>query len=72
MTKARANKFHRFVQKWCEDNVSEEQKKQCIDWFMGNQVDQIPNIVTIKVQENDLSKTPYALYNRYKVKHLIN
>lgn len=72
VTKARAHKFHRFVQKWCEQNVNEEQKKQCADWFMGKQADQIPNIITIKVQENDLTKTPYALYNRYKVQQLNN
>ncbi|XP_055308090.1 uncharacterized protein LOC129572177 [Sitodiplosis mosellana] len=72
VTKARAHKFHKFVQKWCEENVNEEQRKQCADWFMGKQADQIPNIITIKVQENDLTKTPYALYNRYKVQHLNN
>ncbi|XP_031632024.1 paired amphipathic helix protein Sin3a-like isoform X2 [Contarinia nasturtii] len=70
ITKARANKFHKFVQKWCEENVNEEQNESCVNWFMGRQQNQIPNIVTIKLQENDLSKTPYALYNRYKVQHL--
>lgn len=57
------------MQKWCDDNVNEEQKLQCQNWFMGKQADQIPNIITIKVQENDLTKTPYAPYNRYKVQH---
>lgn len=72
ITKARAHKFLKFVKKWCDENVNEDQQKQCVDWFMGKQADQIPNIITIKVQENDLTKTPYALYNRYKVQHLNN
>lgn len=69
VTTARALKFHKFVRKWYDENVSDMQKKQCIDWFMGRQTDQIPNIITVKTQENDLSKTPYAPYNRYKVQH---
>lgn len=67
VTKARASKFYRFVQKWYDENVTDVQKRQCNDWFMGRQSDQIPNIITVKTQENDLSKTPYAPYNRYKV-----
>lgn len=70
VTKARAAKFYKFVQKWYDENVSKAQSMDCIDWFMGRQSDQIPNIITTKTQENDLSKTPYAPYNRYKVQHL--
>lgn len=69
VTKARALKFHKIVQTWCDENVNDVQEKQCVDWFMGKQADQIPNIITIKTQENDLTKTPYTPYNRYKVQH---
>lgn len=67
-----ALKFHKFVNKWCDENVNEEQRKQCADWFMGKLSDSIPNIVTYKVQENDESKTPYTPYNRYRVKRTNN
>lgn len=70
VTKARAAKFYKFVQKWYDENVSKAQSIDCTDWFMGRQSDQIPNIITTKTQENDLTKTPYAPYNRYKVQHL--
>lgn len=63
-------RFHKFVDKWCEKNVNDEQAKQCNDWFMGNHPDLIPNIVTVKVQEKDLTKTPYSTYNRYKVERV--
>lgn len=63
-------KFHKFVQSWCGENVNAEQTKECNDWFMGKQSDLIPNIVTVKVQENDLTKTPYIPYNRYQVQRV--
>lgn len=63
-------RFHKFVDKWCDENVTDDQRKQCNDWFMGKQPDQVPNIVTVKVQENDLTKTPYSTYNRYKVQRV--
>lgn len=60
------------MQDWSNENVSEDQRQKCTDWFMGNFADHIPNIVTTKIQENDLTKTPYAPYNRYKVQHMKN
>lgn len=69
VTKTKAKKFHNFVGKWCEQHVTDTMKTQCADWFMGRQSDLIPNI-TVKLQENDITKTPYQTYNRYEVQRL--
>lgn len=61
-----ARKFHKFVNKWCDQNVTETMNNQCIEWFMGRHPDLVPN-VTVKLQTNDISKSPYTIYNRYKV-----
>lgn len=44
-------------------------RNQCTEWFMGRHPDLVTN-VTIKVEENDLTKTPYAPYNRYKLERI--
>lgn len=66
VTKSMSKKFHRFVGKWCDKNVTETMRNQCNDWFMGRHPDLVTN-VTLKIEENDLTKTPYAPYNRYKL-----
>lgn len=48
-------------------NVSENQKNQTKDWLIGQHPDLIANITTI-LTDNDLNKTPYTVYNRYRVK----
>lgn len=68
VTKKMSQKFRKFVNKWQDEHISADQEKRCMDWFMGNIPDSIPNIETVKVQVNDETKTPYRPYNRYKVK----
>lgn len=72
VTRKMSQKFQKFVNKWHDENISAEQDKRCMDWFMGNIPDSIPNIETVKVQVNDETKTPYRPYNRYKVKRCGN
>lgn len=61
-----STKFHKFVTKWCKENVTEALDRQCTEWFMGRHPDLVPN-TTLKIKENDITKTPYRLYNRYKL-----
>lgn len=67
VTKSRQKKFLTHVSNWMNRNVSENQKNQTKDWLIGQHPDLIANITTI-LQDNDLNKTPYTVYNRYRVK----
>lgn len=66
VTKSMSKKFHKFTSKWCDQYVTEAMRTQCNDWFMGRHPDLVSN-KTIKIEGNDLTKTPYAPFNRYKV-----
>lgn len=69
VTSSMAKKFHNFVSSWKDRNVTENQISQCTEWFMGRHPDFVSNITTLH-QNNDVSKTPYRTYNRYKVERL--
>ncbi|KAG4067430.1 hypothetical protein HA402_009667 [Bradysia odoriphaga] len=69
VTSAMAKKFHSFVSSWKDKNVTDSQESQCSEWFMGRHVDLVSNVTTLH-QNNDVSKTPYRTYNRYKVERL--
>jgi len=70
ITKVKHKKFTTFLQAWVEDNVSEVQKTQCTDWLLGRNTNDLVSNITIIKQETNLSKTPYFVYNRYKVEKL--
>lgn len=60
----------KFLNAWLEKNVTGAQRTQCSDWLLGrNTNDLISNITCIK-QETNLTKTPYFVYNRYKVEKM--
>lgn len=69
VTSSMAKKFHNFVSSWKDRNVTENQLSQCSEWFMGRHADLVSNVTTLH-QNNDVSKTPYRTYNRYKVERL--
>lgn len=69
VTSKMSKKFHSFVSSWKEKNVTENQISQCNEWFMGRNADFVSNVTTLN-QNNDISKTPYRTYNRYKVERL--
>lgn len=69
VTKVMQKKFQNFIGKWLEKNANESQRQQCNDWLMGRNPDLAPNITSV-IQENDLRKTPYKKYNRYKVEQV--
>lgn len=52
-----------------DSNTNETHHSQCSDWLLGKSSDLVPNITKI-IQENDITKTPYSIYNRYKVERL--
>lgn len=66
VTKNMHQRFDVFVQRWLDQNVSDAQRVQCNDWLLGIRQDLVKNVTVIR-QNNDLSRTPYMLYNRYKV-----
>ena len=70
VTQAMDSRFNAFVQKWLNKNVSDIQRISINDWLLGrNQNDLVPNRTTIK-KDNNLSLTPYRIYNRYRVEYL--
>lgn len=69
VTTGMSSRFHRFVDKWRSTNVSEHLNHQCDEWFMGRQIDLVSNTTT-RLQSNDIKKTPYKVYNRYRVQRL--
>jgi hypothetical protein len=68
ITKAKHKKFNSFVQKWLVKNATESQKLECNEWLMGHKSDLVSNKTILK-QDNDLTKTPYMVYNRYRVEN---
>ncbi|CAB3383189.1 Hypothetical predicted protein [Cloeon dipterum] len=59
-------KFRDWHQKWASVHVSEDQQKSTTDWLMGLGDNMMPNRTRI-LTDNDLSKSPYIPYNRYRV-----
>lgn len=63
-------RFNTFVNKWLVENVAETQRISINDWLSGrNQTNVVPNKTTVR-KDNNLSNTPYRIYNRYKVEYL--
>lgn len=69
VTKRLAVQFHTWLKKWVSANVSDIQNKQCTDWLMGRGDNVVPNRTRIQTN-NDYTRTPYTVYNRYRVERL--
>ncbi|XP_055637033.1 paired amphipathic helix protein Sin3a isoform X2 [Toxorhynchites rutilus septentrionalis] len=69
VTRSMHRRFDSFIKRWLDRNVSDSQRVQCNEWLMGNRFDLVKNVTVVK-QNNDISRTPYMLYNRYKVEKL--
>uniref|UniRef100_A0A182F4M4 Paired amphipathic helix protein Sin3a n=1 Tax=Anopheles albimanus TaxID=7167 RepID=A0A182F4M4_ANOAL len=68
VTKRMHQKFNKFVDQWLDRNVTSLQQDSCNDWLVGKQQNLIQNsTTTVVVQNNDLNRTPYVPYKRYKV-----
>ncbi|XP_017053877.1 uncharacterized protein LOC108096633 isoform X2 [Drosophila ficusphila] len=73
VTRAKYARFQNYVNKWLQQQVSEQLQQNCIDWLLGKTPDQInasgwgSASKTKTIQQKDTSKTPYRIYNRYKV-----
>lgn len=73
VTQAKYAHFQTYVNKWLQQHVSEQQQQNCVDWLLGKTADQInasgwgSASKTKTVQQKDTSKTPYRIYNRYRV-----
>ncbi|XP_016957323.1 paired amphipathic helix protein Sin3a isoform X1 [Drosophila biarmipes] len=73
VTQAKYAHFQTYVNKWLQQHVSDQLQQNCIDWLLGKTADQInasgwgSASKTKAIQQKDTSKTPYRIYNRYKV-----
>ncbi|XP_052869994.1 uncharacterized protein LOC128275509 [Anopheles cruzii] len=79
VTKRKHRKFSAFVSRWLDRNVSSSQRDVCTDWLLGRQTTTgtgtttttTPSLTTtVVVQNNDLNRTPYVTYKRYKVENV--
>ncbi|XP_055919847.1 paired amphipathic helix protein Sin3a isoform X2 [Eupeodes corollae] len=68
LTQRKQKRFQLFTSKWLDQNVSDSQRQMCTDWLLGKVPEIEPNIITSIVQENDIKKTPYRHFNRYRVR----
>ncbi|XP_017476361.1 PREDICTED: uncharacterized protein LOC108366452 isoform X1 [Rhagoletis zephyria] len=71
VTQRKQKLFQRFTQKWLAEHVSDQLQQQCADWLLGKTV---PNSSSVNwalktkvIPQNDVKRTPYRVYNRYKV-----
>jgi hypothetical protein len=71
VTKKMHASFKTFMNRWLDRNVNETQQQSSTDWLMGRTADLVKNVTVVK-QDNDLNRTPYRVYNRYKVERLEN
>ena len=60
------DKFHEWHKAWVDDNVPDQQRKSCVDWFMGRIEGLIPGR-TRAFTYQDFKKPPYSPYTRYRV-----
>lgn len=78
ITKRLKARFSQFTEKWRTANVSKVQETQCTDWMLGKLMLENSQVAagggsnsgsssTVVCKENDVTRTPYFLYNRYKV-----
>lgn len=65
-----SERFKYWLKEWVSENVSDTQHKQCMDWLMGRSEGVVPNRTRV-LTDNDISRTPYTSYNRYKVDQLV-
>ncbi|KAH1014584.1 paired amphipathic helix protein Sin3b [Dendroctonus ponderosae] len=71
VTKFKSTKFRSWLKKWASANVTDAQSKQCTDWLMGRSEGVVPNRTRV-LADNDLRRTPYVPYNRYRVDRLVS
>ncbi|KAF5281319.1 hypothetical protein FQA39_LY17831 [Lamprigera yunnana] len=69
VTKRLGIRFRSWLKRWTSANVSDSQHKQCTDWLMGRAEGVVPNRTRV-VSNNDLTRSPYSPYNRYRVERL--
>lgn len=59
-------KFHRLHEEWTTTYVSSAQHRLCRDWLMGHYDNVIPHRTQV-LSDNDRTRAPYRLYNKYRV-----
>lgn len=82
ITQCKFKRFQQFAQRWLTAHVSAEQQQQCNEWLLGSSSNNSTILTTASsttasnnwslaktkvIVQNDLKKTPYRPYQRYKV-----
>lgn len=77
ITQCKFKRFQQFAQRWLAAHVTAEQQQQCNEWLLGSSSSSTStgpgnqnnwSLPKTKVfVQNDLKKTPYRPYQRYKV-----
>ncbi|KAK9880590.1 hypothetical protein WA026_011830 [Henosepilachna vigintioctopunctata] len=70
ITKRLSVRFKKWLKQWISVNVSDTDNKQCMDWLMGRSEGVVPNRTRI-LTDNDVTRTPYVPYNRYRVDRIV-
>ncbi|XP_026280513.1 paired amphipathic helix protein Sin3a [Frankliniella occidentalis] len=65
------NKFRSWHNQWAREHVSDSQQKSNSDWLMGRGEGVVPNRTRV-LTNNDISKPPYRIFNRYRVDRLVS
>lgn len=60
-------RFEGVVQRWLDRHVTEAQRADCKDWLMGVNSDLPKGLATVVKRNNDVARTPYMTYSRYRV-----
>uniref|UniRef100_A0A8D8FNN4 Paired amphipathic helix protein Sin3a n=1 Tax=Culex pipiens TaxID=7175 RepID=A0A8D8FNN4_CULPI len=60
-------RFEGVVQRWLERHVTDAQRADCKDWLMGVNSDLPKGLATVVKRNNDVARTPYMTYSRYRV-----
>ncbi|XP_037821313.1 paired amphipathic helix protein Sin3a isoform X2 [Lucilia sericata] len=83
ITQCKFKRFQQFAQRWLTAHVTAEQQQQCNEWLLGNNNNNTTITTSTStsssttntwllpktkvIVQNDLKKTPYRPYQRYKV-----
>ncbi|XP_062620426.1 paired amphipathic helix protein Sin3a-like isoform X2 [Saccostrea cucullata] len=62
------DKFSTWINRWREENLTEDQKSVCEDWLMGRTEDLVA-CTTTKESCGAEDATPYFTFNKYKVEY---
>lgn len=67
VSRRKHSSFQRFHSVWAEQNVSESQRKDANDWFMGHCEGLVAHETTKIASSDHQNKKPFRQYHKYRV-----